>query len=123
MKKVFFILVLLPLFSFSQTLVKDVSRISFLILSTNFHKTTEVFDMTVYIEDNYLVMKSKVETTEYKIVKVSLDEYNDTIYEIIIDKKPHTASLFTYQESSGLLIYSKNKDEKTIIYERKVGTN
>jgi hypothetical protein len=79
--------------------------------------------MTVFIEDNYLVMKSKVETTKYKIMKVSIDEFNDTVYEILIDKKPHTASLFTYEKSSGLLIYSKNKDEKTIIYERKEGNN
>lgn len=119
MKNLIFILVLVPFFSFSQILVKDVSRISFMDDKINSHKTTEVFDMTIYIENNNLVMKSAVETTKYKIIDSSINKEKGMTYQVIIDKKPHYVYVFTYEKSTGLLIRNKKQDECTIFYERK----
>lgn len=119
MKKLILITILLPLLSFSQILVKDVSSMTFMTESPKFHKNTDVLDMTIYIESEYLVIKSNTETTKYKIIKSTHRVNDETLYEVIIDKKTHYVNIFHYQKSEGLIIINENNNETTIFYERK----
>ncbi len=75
MKKLLFILFLLPLVSFSQILIKDVSRMSYLDSPKNVHKSTEVLThMSIFVKDGFLYIKDDLETLKYKITDTYLSE-------------------------------------------------
>lgn len=123
MKKLILILLLVPLFSFSQTLVNNVSRMSYLDTPKNIHKTTEVLsNMSIYIESGYLFIKDDIETLKYKIVKihsVEVEGKKENVYEVLIGKEKHLASVSNYQNSRALLLESIDDTDVTFFYEKR----
>lgn len=121
MKKLFLLIVLFPLFGFSQVLIEDVSRMSFNHPSKNIHKTTEVnSNMTVFVEKGFLCVKSNIESYKFKIIKKHLAEDvngEKDLYEIVIDNEKYYASIVYYKKSKVLLLKSIKDDDFTLYYE------
>lgn len=122
MKKLLFILFLLPVVSFSQILIKDVSRMSYLDTPKNIHKTTEVLtNMSIFVENGYLYIKDDLETLKYKIIKIHnvVDKGEKvTVYEILINKEKHLASISNYKKSRAILLESVDDTDATIFYDK-----
>ena len=123
MKKLFLILLVCPLFSFSQTLIKDVSRMSYLDSPKNIHRTTEVLsNMIIYVDSGYLFIKDDLEILKYKIVKihsVEVEGKKENVYEVLIGKEKHLASVSNYQNSRDLLLESIEDTDVTFFYEKR----
>lgn len=122
MKKLLFILFLLPVVSFSQILIKDVSRMSYLDTPKNIHKTSEVLtNMSIFVENGYLYIKDDLETLKYKIIKIHnvVDKGEKvTVYEILINKEKHLASISNYKKSRAILLESVDDTDATIFYDK-----
>ena len=122
MKKLLFILFLLPVVGFSQVLIKDVSRMSYLNTPKNLHKTSEVLtNMSIFVENGYLYIKDDLETLKYKIIKIHniVDKGEKvTVYEILINKEKHLASISNYKKSRAILLESVDDTDATIFYDK-----
>lgn len=123
MKKLILILLLSPLFSFSQVLIKDVSRMSYLDSPKNIHRTTKVLsNMIIYVDSGFLIIKDDLETLKYKIVKihsVKVEGKKENVYEVLIGKEKHLASVSNYQNSRALLLESIDDTDVTFFYEKR----
>lgn len=122
MKQLLFILFLLPVVGFSQVLIKDVSRMSYLNTPKNLHKTSEVLtNMSIFVENGYLYIKDDLETLKYKIIKIHniVDKGEKvTVYEILINKEKHLASISNYKKSRAILLESVDDTDATIFYDK-----
>lgn len=123
MKKLLFILFLLPVVSFSQILIKDVSRMSYLDTPKNIHKTTEVLtNMSVYIESGYLFIKDDLETLKYKVIDTYLSDTNGkeiTVYEILIKDEKYVAYIDSVRDSRFLFLRSVDDTDVSFFYEKR----
>ena len=124
MKKLLFILFLLPVVSFSQILIKDVSRMSYLDTPINFHKTTEVLsNMSIYIESGYLFIKDDLETLKYKVIDTYLSEDGNgreiTVYEILIENEKYFTYVSSVKDSRFLFLKSLEEEDASFFYERR----
>lgn len=124
MKKLLIILLLLPIVSFSQILIKDVSRMSYLDTPKNIHKTTEVLSkMSVYIESGYLFIKDDLETLKYKVTDTYLSEDGNgrkiTVYEIFIENEKYVAYVYSLRDSKFLFLRSVYDTDVSFFYERR----
>ena len=123
MKKLLFILFLLPVVSFSQILIKDVSRMSYLDTPKNIHKTTEVLsNMSVYIESGYLFIKDDIETLKYKVIDTYLSDINGqetTVYEILIKNEKYIAYVDSVKKSRFLFLRSDKDTDVSFFYEKR----
>lgn len=123
MKKLLFILFLLPVVSFSQILIKDVSRMSYLDTPKNIHKTTEVLsNMSVYIESGYLFIKDDLETLKYKVIDTYLSDTNGkeiTVYEILIKDEKYVAYVDSVRGSRFLFLRSVDDTDVSFFYEKR----
>ena len=124
MKKLLIILLLLPIVSFSQILIKDVSRMSYLDTPKNIHKTTEVLSkMCVYIESGYLFIKDDLETLKYKVTDTYLSEDGNgrkiTVYEIFIENEKYVAYVYSLRDSKFLFLRSVYDTDVSFFYERR----
>ena len=123
MKKLLFILFLLPVVSFSQILIKDVSRMSYLDTPKNIHKTTEVLtNMSVYIESGYLFIKDDLETLKYKVIDTYLSDTNGkeiTVYEILIKDEKYVAYVDSVRDSRFLFLRSVDDTDVSFFYEKR----
>ena len=122
MKQLLFILFLLPVVGFSQVLIKDVSRMSYLNTPKNLHKTSEVLtNMSIFVENGYLYIKDDLETLKYKIIKIHniVDKGEKvTVYEILINKEKYLTSISNYKKSRAILLESVNDTDATIFYDK-----
>lgn len=124
MKKLILAFVLFPMFCLSQTLIQDVSFMSFMNEVKDTHKSTEIStNMSVYIENGFLCIKSDIDFSKYKIVKIHPKEdftNGDTeVYEIIMDNETNYAYMANYKKSRVLLITNEEQTETTLIYDKK----
>lgn len=123
MKNLFLIFVLLPLFSFSQTLIKDVSRMSYLDSEKNIHKTTEVLTkMSIFVSNEYLYIKDDLETLKYKIVGIYLSDIKGkeiTVYEVLVKGEKHIAYVDSVKSSKFLYLKSIEDSDVTFFYEKR----
>ena len=124
MKKLLIILLLLPIVSFSQILIKDVSRMSYLDTPKNIHKTTEVLSkMCVYIESGYLFIKDDLETLKYKVTDTYLSEDGNgrkiTVYEIFIENEKYVAYVYSLRDSKFLFLRSVYDTDVSFFYEKR----
>ena len=123
MKKLLFILFLFPAVSFSQILIKDVSRMSYLDTPKNIHKTTEVLsNMSVYIESGYLFIKDDLETLKYKVIDTYLSDTNGkeiTVYEILIKDEKYVAYVDSVRGSRFLFLRSVDDTDVSFFYEKR----
>ncbi len=123
MKKLLFILFLLPVVSFSQILIKDVSRMSYLDTPKNIHKTTEVLsNMSIYIESGYLFIKDDLETLKYKVIDTYLSDTNGkeiTVYEILIKDEKYVAYVDSVRDSRFLFLRSVDDTDVSFFYEKR----
>lgn len=123
MKQLLFILFLIPVVGFSQVLIKDVSRMSYLNTPKNIHNTSEVLtNMSIFVENEYLYIKDDLETLKYKIIKIHnvVDKGEKvTIYQVLIKKERHIASIVYYEKSRALLLESLEDSDSTIFYDKK----
>lgn len=123
MKKVFLLIVLFPLFGLSQVLIEDVSRMSFNHPSKNIHKTTEVSsNMSVFVENGFICVKSNIESYRFKILKKYIAEDingEKDLYEILIGNEKYYASIVYYKNSKALMLQSIKDDDFTLYYENK----
>ncbi len=124
MKKLLFIIFLLPVVSFSQILIKDVSRMSYLDTPKNIHKTTEVMsNMIVYIESGYLFIKDDLETLKYKVTDTYLSEDVNgreiTVYEILIENEKYFTYVSSVKDSRFLYLRSLEGDDASFFYEKR----
>ena len=123
MKKLILILLLSPLFSFSQVLIKDVSRMSYLDTPKNIHKTTEVLsNMSIYIESGYLFIKDDIETLKYKVIDTYLSDINGketTVYEILIKNEKYIAYVDSVKKSRFLFLRSDKDTDVSFFYEKR----
>lgn len=123
MKNLILFFVLSPLFCLSQTLIDNVSIMSFLNTKKDFHKSTEVLsNMNIYVDSGYLYIKDDIETLKYKIegeydIEINGEQTNG--YEITIDKKPHLAYVVYYEKSKALKIENRSNDDITLFYEKR----
>lgn len=95
MKKLILILLLLPLFCSSQTILKDVGRMCIVDENKNTRDCTEVVsNMSIFIENDYLVIKTDIETTKYPIDSYYIDKEGKKLdtFDVIIDGKVQTAT-------------------------------
>lgn len=95
MKKLFLILLLLPLFCSSQTILKDVGRICIVDENKNTSDCTEVVsNMSIFIENDYLVIKTDIETIKYPIDSYYINKEGEKLdtFDVIIDGKIQTAT-------------------------------
>lgn len=124
MKKLILILLLSPLFLFSQTLVKSVSIVSYLDTPKKIHKSTDVLtNMSIYVENGYFYIKDDLETLNYKITKTHnfVDKgENVIIYEILIGKERYIAHIVYYKKSRALLLESIEDTDSVIFYDKGV---
>ena len=122
MKQLLFILFLIPVVGFSQVLIKDVSRMSYLNTPKNIHNTSEVLtNMSIFVENGYLYIKDDLETLKYKIIKIHniVDKGEKvTVYEILINKEKHLASISNYKKSRAILLESVDDTDATIFYDK-----
>ena len=107
----------------SQNIVDDVSIISYINLKTDYHVTNKYVNTRVYIENNFLILKSDSQENKYKIINKILNKKNEFVYEIIFDNKTHYATAFKYSNSERITKKDKTKNECFIIYKRKKATN
>ena len=123
MKKLLFILCLFPAVSFSQILIKDVSRMSYLDTPKNIHKTTEVLsNMSIYIESGYLFIKDDIETLKYKVIDTYLSDINGketTVYEIFIKNEKYVAYVDSVRDSRFLFLRSVDDTDVSFFYEKR----
>lgn len=123
MKKLLIILLLLPIVSFSQILIKDVSRMSYLDTPKNIHKTTEVLsNMSIYIESGYLFIKDDLETLKYKVIDTYLSDTNGkeiTVYEILIKDEKYVAYVDSVRDSRFLFLRSVDDTDVSFFYEKR----
>lgn len=123
MKKLILILLFIPLFSFSQTLVNNVSRMSYLDTPKNIHKTTEVLsNMSIYIESGYLFIKDDIETLKYKVIDTYLSDINGketTVYEILIKNEKYIAYVDSVKKSRFLFLMSDKDTDVSFFYEKR----
>ena len=123
MKKLLFIFFLLPVVSFSQILIKDVSRMSYLDTPKNIHKTTEVLsNMSIYIESGYLFIKDDLETLKYKVIDTYLSDTNGkeiTVYEILIKDEKYVAYVDSVRDSRFLFLRSVDDTDVSFFYEKR----
>lgn len=123
MKKLILILLFVPLFSFSQTLVNNVSRMSYLDTPKNIHKTTEVLsNMRIYIESGYLFIKDDIETLKYKVIDTYLSDINGketTVYEILIKNEKYIAYVDSVKKSRFLFLMSDKDTDVSFFYEKR----
>ena len=123
MKKLILILLLSPLFSFSQVLIKDVSRMSYLDSPKNIHRTTEVLsNMRIYIESGYLFIKDDIETLKYKVIDTYLSDINGqetTVYEILIKNEKYIAYVDSVKKSRFLFLRSDKDTDVSFFYEKR----
>lgn len=123
MKKLLFILFLFPAVSFSQILIKDVSRMSYLDTPKNIHKTTEVLsNMSIYIESGYLFIKDDLETLKYKVIDTYLSDTNGkeiTVYEILIKDEKYVAYVDSVKDSRFLFLRSVDDTDVSFFYEKR----
>ncbi|WP_026724993.1 hypothetical protein [Flavobacterium sasangense] len=123
MKKLLFILFLFPAVSFSQILIKDVSRMSYLDTPKNIHKTTEVLsNMSIYIESGYLFIKDDIETLKYKVIDTYLSDINGketTVYEIFIKNEKYVAYVDSVRDSRFLFLRSVDDTDVSFFYEKR----
>lgn len=123
MKKLLFILFLFPAVSFSQILIKDVSRMSYLDTPKNIHKTTEVLsNMSIYIESGYLFIKDDLETLKYKVIDTYLSDTNGkeiTVYEILIKDEKYVAYVDSVRDSRFLFLRSVDDTDVSFFYEKR----
>ena len=124
MKKLILILLVCPLFSFSQTLIKDVYKMSYLDTPKNFHKTTDVLtNMSIYVESGYLFIKDDLETLKYKVTDTYLSEDSNgteiTVYEIIIENEKYFTYVSSVKDSRFLYLRSLEGDDASFFYERR----
>lgn len=123
MKKLFLITVLFPLFSFSQTLVKEVSRMSYLDTPKNIHKTTEVLsNMSIYVDSGFLIIKDDLETLKYKVTDSYLSDVNGKetmVYEILIENEKHIAYVDSVEKLKFLFLKSIEDTDVSFFYEKR----
>lgn len=123
MKKLLFILFLFPAVSFSQILIKDVSRMSYLDTPKNIHKTTEVLsNMSIYIESGYLFIKDDLETLKYKVIDTYLSDTNGkeiTVYEILIKDEKYVAYVDSVRDSRFLFLRFVDDTDVSFFYEKR----
>ncbi len=95
MKKLFLILLLLPLFCSSQIILKDVGRMCIVDKSKNIRDCIEIVsNMSIFVENDYLVIKTDIETTKYQIDSYYVDDSGNKLstFDVIIDGKIQTAT-------------------------------
>lgn len=95
MKKLFLVLFFFPLFSSSQVILKDVGRMCITDEVKNTRDCKEITsNMSIYIEDDYLIIKSDIETTKYQIDSYYLDKNGKKLdtFDVIVDGKIQTAT-------------------------------
>lgn len=123
MKKLILILLVCPLFSFSQTLIKDVYRMSYLDTPKNFHKTTDVLsNMSIYVDSGYLLIKDDLETLKYKVTDSYLSDINGketTVYEILIEDEKYIAYVDSVEKSRFLFLRSDKDTDVSFFYEKR----
>lgn len=123
MKKLILILLFAPLFSFSQTLVSNVSRMSYLDTPKNIHKTTEVLsNMSIYVDSGFLIIKDDLETLKYKITDSYLSDINGketTVYEILIKNEKYIAYVDSVKKSRFLFLRSDKDTDVSFFYEKR----
>ena len=124
MKKLLFILFLLPVVSFSQILIKDVSRMSYLDSPKNVHKSTEVLThMSIFVKDGFLYIKDDLETLKYKITDTYLSENGNgreiTVYEILIKNEKYVAYVDSVRDSRFLFLRSVDDTDVSFFYEKR----
>ena len=123
MKKLILILLLSPLFSFSQVLIKDVSRMSYLDSPKNIHRTTKVLsNMIIYVDSGYLFIKDDLETLKYKVTGTYLADINGkelTVYEILIKGEKHIAHVSHVKSSKFLFLRSLEDTDVSFFYEKR----
>ena len=122
MKNLFIISVFLPFFSFSQVLIEKVSVMSYLDIPKNIHKSTQVMsNMSICIDSNFLIIKDDLETLKYKILKTHIIEKNGekiNVYEVLINKEKHLASVAYYKKSKCLILESLEDTDSTLFYQK-----
>jgi hypothetical protein len=123
MKKLILILLVCPLFSFSQTLIKDVYKMSYLDTPKNIHKSTDVLsNMTIYVDSGYLFIKDDLETLKYKVTDSYLSDINGketTVYEILIEEEKYFTYVSYVKDSIFLYLKSLEGDDASFFYEKR----
>ena len=113
----------MPLFSFSQTLIKDVSVMSYLDTPKNIHESTQVMsNMSIYIDSGFLIIKDDLETLKYKILKTHVIEEDGekvNVYEFLIKGEKHIGSISSSFNSKAFLIESVEDTDATLFYEKR----
>ena len=95
MKKLILILLLLPLFCSSQVILKDVGRMCIVDKSKNIRDCIEIVsNMSVFVENDFLIIKSDIETTKHQIDAYYVDDKGNKLstFDVVIDGKIQTAS-------------------------------
>ena len=123
MKKLILILLVCPLFSFSQTLIKDVYKMSYLDAPKKIHKSTDVLsNMSIYVESGYLFIKDDLETLKYKVTDSYLSDVNGketTVYEILIENEKYIAYVDSVEKSRFLFLRSDKDTDVSFFYEKR----
>lgn len=94
MKKLILILLLLPLFCSSQEILSNVNRMCIVDEVKNTNNCTDVVsNMSIFVENDYLVIKTNHKTTKYPIESYYVNKEGKRLetFDVIIDGKIQTA--------------------------------
>lgn len=122
MKKLILILLFLPLFCSSQTILKDVGRICIVDENKNSRDCTEVVsNMSIFIENDYLVIKTDIETTKYPIDSYYIDDKGNKLatFDVVIDGKIQTATSVEDNFSKSFMIFDYSDKFYTSFFDYK----
>ena len=122
MKKLILILLLLPLFCSSQVILKDVGRMCVIDENKNTRNCTNVISqMSIFIENDYLVIKTNIETTKYKIDAYYIDKEGNKLstFDVIIDGKIQTATSVEDEFSKVFMIIENGNKFHTSFFDYK----
>ncbi len=122
MKKLFLILFFFPLFSSSQVILNDVGRMCITDEVKNTRDCKEITsNMSIYIEDDYLIIKTDIETTKYQIDSYYLDKNGKKLdtFDVIVDGKIQTATSVEDKFSKVFMIIEKGDKFHTSFFDYK----
>jgi hypothetical protein len=122
MKKLILILLLLPLFCSSQTILKDVGRMCIVDENKNTRDCTEVVsNMSILIENDFLIIKSDVETTKHQIDAYYVDKKGNKLstFDVILDGRIQTASYMEDNICKAFFIIDSSDNTYTSFFDYK----
>jgi hypothetical protein len=117
MKKLILILLFIPLFCSSQVIISNVHKMCISEDSEKTDSCSNVYsNMSIYLEDGFLVIKNDIEISKYEIVFTIDDEVSEgypAIYlEVLLDEEVFAAT--KVENEYGSLFLMKDEKEKRI---------